>query len=268
MGTEIETQRKPFLNKLVLIIPGSLLLLFMILYAIMSLLSPVRKIEDIKNEFGYTKPENLKTDIRIFSDSAYLSLNRKKMFYQAQVIMAETDSICLALNLPDSIATLEISGVIVHKAKISEIAISKVFRRADEYSVSAMLAIPFTIANDFATIKKEPLMLKVAPKDTSEFKPDILPDTTNSQAVNVLFEMENGVRLYLYQNVDKNEGGGFSLSMFDLNDRLRNIGDNIKSIIRLRIPEYHPSIKIRLNKADAKIIYRALPKHGQLAVYL
>jgi hypothetical protein len=193
---------------------------------------------------------------------------RKRGFFQARVLMTESDSISLSLNLPDSMAFLEINGVIIHRAKISEMVVSKVFKKADQYSVSAMLAVPFTISSDYATIRKEPLMLKVAPKDTSEFKPDVLPDTTNSQAVNVLFEMENGVRLYIFQNVGENEGGGFRFSMFDLNDRLRNIGDNIKSIIRFRIPEYHPSIKIRVNKTDARIIYRALPIHGQVAVYL
>lgn len=267
METETVIIKKVGVFRKVLFILCSLLLVFMIFYAIMSLLSPSRKIKEIKNEYGYTKPENLKTDTRIFSDSTYISLNRQKVFYQAQVILAESDSICLALNLSDSTAILEINGVMVHKAKISEIAISKVLKRADEYSVSAMLAIPFAIANDYATIRKEPLMLKVAPKDTSEFKPNILPDTTNSEAVNYLFEMENGTRLYVYQNVDRDEGGGLSLSLFDLNDKLRNIGDNLKSIVRFKVPEYKPAIKIRMSKADARIIYRALPKHGQIAVY-
>jgi hypothetical protein len=33
------------------------------------------------------------------------------------------------------------------------------------------------------------------------------------------------------------------------------------------VPEYHPYIRIRMAKSDAKIIYRALPGHGQFAVY-
>jgi hypothetical protein len=79
--------------------------------------------------------------------------------------------------------------------------------------------------------------------------------------------MENGIRLYVYQDVGENAGNKLSLFLFDLNDRLKNIRDNLKCIIKLKIPEYHPSIRIRMAKADAKIIYRALPKHGQVAVY-
>jgi len=265
---EIEIGKKSIVRKIVFYIPGSLLLVFMIYYGVMSLLGPNQSIAAINSEYGFKPPENSKTDERILSDSVFISIRREMSFSQARMLMAESDSICLALNLSDSTAILEINGVMVHNAKISGIAISKVFEKADEYSVSAMFATPSTIGNDYATIKKEPLMIKMAPKDTSEYKPDILPDTTNSEAVNYMFEMENGTRLYVYQNVGKNEGGGLNLFFFDLFDRLRNIRDNLKSIIALKVPEYHPSIRIRIAKDDAKIIYRALPKHGQIAVFI
>lgn len=264
---EIEIIKKSTVIKKIFYILCSFLLVFMIYYAAMSVLSPERKIDAINREYGNKVPENSKTDKRIFSDSAFISINREKSFYQARVLMAESDSICLALNLSDSTAILEIEGVTVHKAKISEITVSKVFRKADENSVNSMLATPFTIGNDYSTIKKEPVMIKMAPKDTSEYKPDIVPDTANSEAVNYIFEMVNGTRLYVYQNLGENEGDGLSLFMFDLNDRLRNFIHNLKSLIGLKVPEYYPSIKIKMAKTDAKIIYRALPKHGLISVF-
>jgi hypothetical protein len=264
---ETEIKKKPADRKTVFYILGSLLLVFMIYYGVMSLLGPGKKIAAINSEYGYKPPENTKTDERIFSDSAFISIRREMSFSQARVLMAESDSICLALNLSDSTAVLEINGVTVHKAKVSGITISKVFEKADEYSVTSLFATPFTVGNDYSTIKKEPLMIKMAPKDTSEYKPDILPDTTSSEAVNYILEMENGARLYVYQNVGENEGGGLNLFFFDLNARLRNIRNNLKSIFTLKVPEYHPTIRIRMAKSDAKIIYRALPKHGQIAVF-
>ena len=264
---EIEITKRSTVIKTVFYILGSLLMLFMIYYAVMSMLSPARGIAAINSEYSYKAPENSKVDERVFGDSAFISNHIEQSFYQARVLMAESDSICLALNISDSTAILELNGVPVHKAKISEIAVSKVFRKANEYSVTAMLATPFTVGNDYSTIRKEPVMIKLAPKDTSEYKPDILPDTTNSEAVNYVFEMVNGTRLYVYQNVGENKGGGLSFFIFDLTDRLRNIRQNLKSLIALKVPEYHPSIKIRMTKDDAKIIYRALPKHGLIAVY-
>ena len=264
---EIEIEKKQDHRRTIFFIAVSLLIAFMIYYAVMLLLSPSGKVAAINSEYGYKAPENSNTDERIFSDSSFITINREKAFYQARVLMAESDSICLALNLSDSTAILEITGVMVHKAKISEISLSNVFSKADEYSVSAMLAMPFTISRDYATIRKEPVMLKMAPKDTSEYKPDILPDTTNSEAVNCMLEMENGTRLYICQEVGGNEGGALNLFLFDLNDRLRNTGDNLKSILGFQVPEYHPAIIIRLAKADARIIYRALPQYGQIAVF-
>jgi hypothetical protein len=242
---------------------------FTLYYLIMSLVSPSRKISSINEEFGYKQPEASTTapDVRIFSDSAFVKLNREKAFYQSRIVMAETDSICLALNLADSSAILEIDGVAVHKAKITRKRISKVFDKADEYAISSMLSTPFTIKKDFASIKKEPLMIKMAPKDTSEYKPDILPDTTRSEPVNYILETKNGIRLYFYQDIGEKSGDRISRFLFDLNDRFKNVGNNIKNIILLKVPEYHPYIKIRMAKADAKIIYRALPKHGQISVY-
>jgi hypothetical protein len=264
---ENEIDNKSTVPKTVFFILGALLLTFMMYYLVMSVLSPGRKISEINSKFAYSPAEDSKTDERIFSDSAFISLNRKKAFYQARILMAESDSICLALNLSDSTAILEINGVLVHKAKVSGISVSKVFVKAEEYSVSGMLSAPFTVINDYATIKKEPLMIKMAPKDTSEYKPDIVPDTAKTESVNYRFEMDNGTRIYVYQDAGKKNGGGLRLFLFDLTDRLRDIRDNLKSIIVLKIPEYHPSIRIRMSSADAKIIYRALPKNGQIAVY-
>ncbi len=65
-----------------------------------------------------------------------------------------------------------------------------------------MLSSPMTIVNDIATIKKEPLMIKMAPKDTSEFKPDIIPDTSDYEPVNYILEMDNGIRIFVYQDTD------------------------------------------------------------------
>jgi hypothetical protein len=56
--------------------------------------------------------------------------------------------------------------------------------------------------------------------------------------------------------------------LFDIKERLRDTWRDLKSIILLKVPEYHPFIKLRLPRDDAKIIYRAIPKNGQIAVYI
>jgi hypothetical protein len=263
MEEEIKTKSKV---SVALYAIAAFLLVLITYYTIMALIAPSVKISAINKEHGFKAEENATMNERIFSDSAFIRLNRDKAFAQARITMAESDSVSLALNLSDSTAILEINGVEVHRARLSFISISKVLSKADEYAVSTMLSSPFIVKEDFATIPKEPLMLKVAPKDTSEYKPDILPDTARIEAVNYMMEMENGVRLYIYQLNDE-EGGGLRKYFFDVNDRLKNIAAVFGKILVFKLPEHHPAIRVRMERSDARIIYRALPRNGQIAVY-
>jgi hypothetical protein len=265
---EVETIREPVRKRWWIYITASFFALFALYYSLMSVISSSHKISAINREFGYrpTKNDSI-TDNRIFSDSAFVRLNREKAFFQSRNIMAETDSISLSLNLADSTAILEINGVTVHMAKLLKMSVSKVLYKADEYAISSMLSVPFTVKENYGTIKKEPLMLKIAPKDSSEYKPDILPDTTKAAAVNYMMEMDNGFRLYVYQDTGDDAGGALNRFIFDAGDRFKNIWNIIKSIALLKVPEYHPAIRVRLKKTDARIIYRALPVHGQIALY-
>ena len=130
-----------------------------------------------------------------------------------------------------------------------------------------MLSTPFTISSDFATIKKEPVMIKMAPKDTSEYKPDIMPDTSIIEPVNYILEMTNGTKIYVYQEEVEKFSDRMNLFSFDINDRFRETWRSLKRVVLFKVPEYHPFLKIKLPRSDAKIIYRALPKYGQIAVF-
>jgi len=254
-------------NRITLIIIGTLILLFLVYFSIMSILAPAKKLDEIRAKYGLQQDSENKADERFYTDSAYMGMLKEKSFLQARISMAETDSVYMTINLADSTANLEISGVAVHSAKISGIKISGILSSENEYAISSMLASPMNIVNDFATIQKEPLMIKMAPKDTSEFKPDVIPDTSDYEPVNYILEMDNGIRIYVYQATDTITSDKNNLLLFDLGDRLKTTWSSLKSAARLRVPEYHPFIRLRLPKADAKILYRAVPRRGQIAVY-
>ena len=260
---KVNSGRKTFI-----IIVISLVIAFLIYYSIMSLMGPAKTIAGLESKYGTQQSEKNPVDERLFSDSAYVSLLKQKAFLQSKIAMAETDSISLSLNLSDSTAILEINGVMVHTAKMKEIRTSRILHSGDMKLITSMFATPGNIVRDFATIKKEPLMIKMAPKDTSEFKPDIIPDTTDYEAVGYVLETERGLRIFVYQAEEDTASDRRQLRMFDLRDRLRNTWSSIKSVAVFKVPEYRPYIKIRLPKADAKIIYRAIPRKGQVAVYL
>ena len=265
METEIDN-KKPG-RKVTFIVLISIISVFIIYYSVMSMISPVRKLEQIKNEFGAKTAEKSDVEQRILMDSTYLKLLKEKAFLQSRIVMAETDSIYLTLNLADSTANIEISGVVVHKAKMKSVKTSKILKTGNENAILSMLATPFTISHAFATIKKEPVMIKMAPKDTSEYKPDIMPDTSITEPVNYILEMNGGIRIYVYQEENVKLSDKMSHLSFDINDRLRDTWSALKRVAVLKVPEYHPFIKIRLPRTDAKIIFRAIPKNGQIAVF-
>jgi len=265
METEI-TNKEPG-RKVTFIVLITVLSSFIVYYSLMSMISPALKLKEIKNEFGTKTAENGVVDQRILIDSTYLRLLKEKAFLQSRILMAETDSIYLTLNLVDSTANLEISGVIVHKAKMSSMQTSKIFTKGNNNAILSMIASPFTISHTFSTIKKEPLMIKMAPKDTSEYKPDIMPDTSLTEPVNYVLQLTHGIRVYVYQEENSKFNDRMSRCSFDIKDRLRDTWSSLKSVAVLKVPEYHPFIKIRLPRIDAKIIFRAIPKNGQIAVY-
>jgi len=265
---ETETNKKASGGKIFLIILSVLVLAVLIYYAVMLMLSPGRKLEEIKNEYAakQEKAAGISEDIK--KDSAYLSLLKEKAFLQSKIIMAETDSIYLTISLADSTARLEISGVVVHTAKMSDMQASNIIAKGNENIILPLLATPFTIASSTATIKKEPVMVKIAPKDTSEYKPDIMPDTSITETICYILDMTNGTRIYVYQEEKDKREDSKNIFRFDMDDRLKNTWLAIKDVAHFKVPEYHPYIKMKIPRDDAKIIYRAIPRKGQVGIYL
>jgi hypothetical protein len=264
---ETENTNRKHRGKIAFIVLISLILIFIVYYSVMSMISPVRKLTEIRNEIGIKAAEKNGIEQKILKDTSYLRLLKKRNFLQSRIVMAQTDSIYLTLNLVDSSANLEISGVVVHKAKMSHIETSKILISDHDNSLLSILPSPFIISQSFATIKKEPVMIKMAPKDTSEYKPDIMPDTSITEPVNYILVMKSGIRIYVYQNENAKFADRIGQFKFDLNDRLRDTWSALKSVAKLKVPEYHPFIKIKLSRTDAKIIYRSIPKNGQIAVF-
>jgi hypothetical protein len=265
---ETENANKPSVRKITFLILVIICLSFIVYYSVMSMLGPSRKLTELKQEFSAEQQEKKKDNNTVFTDTAYLRLIKERAFLQSRIIMAQTDSIYLTINLADSSMNLEISGVVVHKARMSSFKASRILTSGNENIIYSMLATPFTITSAQATIKKEPVMMKMAPKDTSEYKPDIMPDTSITEPVNYIMEMTNGTRIFVYQEEEEKRSDRMTLLKFDLNDRLHQTWKALKRVAVFKVPEYHLFIRIRLPRTDAKIIYRALPKNGQISLFI
>lgn len=263
-NTNIEEPRKQVSGKRV--IAAIVIALFAGGYLFLSLLAPSTKIDSIKNEYAYKKPEKGGINDTLLTDSSFIALYRQKAFLQARITMAATDSAALSLDMTDSTARVEIKGVTVFSSRMSGIRISRVFTGCDQYAITSLLSKPFTIKNSIASIPKEPVVHKVAPRDTSEYKPYEVPDTSRKEYVNIILETENGFRLYIYQETGGNMPARMHRFAFDLADRLRNAGYILRCMFTFSRPDYKPYIKITLPAKEAKAIYRAIPAKGEFAV--
>jgi len=265
--SENRTEKNGNSGKVILAVLTALILVFLVYYGVMSALAPAKKLAELEALYQPEKPETGDFDERLFSDSAYLALIKEKAFLQSRIAMAQTDSICLTLNISDSTANLEISGVLVHSAKFTDIKVSRILTTGDEYVISSMLSVPLNIVADYSTIRKEPLMVKLAPKDTSEYLPDITPDTTDYEPVTYIMDTDRGIRIYVSQAEENERDDRSAIFFFDLSDRIKSASAALKKVVHFEVPDYHPFIKIRMPKSEAKIIYRAIPVNGQVTVF-
>jgi hypothetical protein len=263
-----ETRGKPRYLLIVLIIIIFAVLAFVVYYSIMEMRSPAKKMAEISAKYGYVYNEKRKLPKNITSDSTFLALLKEQAYLQSRVLMAETDSVYLTLNLSERVINIEICGVVVYSTPITEFEASKIITDGDKFTITSLFSLPLTIVSDTSSIAKVPFIMKIAPKDTSEFKPDAIPDTAFYEPVNYIFETDKGIKIMVYQSEEMNQGDSKDRFMFDLLHRLISTKAAMKDILAFKVPEYQPFIKIKIPSTDAKIIYRAIPKHGQIAVFL
>ena len=262
---ENENRQVPVRKRFIVII--SLFLLFMVYYTAMMLLGSIRKMTDITNEFTNTINGENEINNEIFSDSAYLSLLKEKSFLQSRIVMAGSDSVYLTINLTDSIVNIEISGVVVHRTMISSIRASKILMK-DNAVISSFLSTPFKITATSATRKKEPVMIKMAPRNASEYIPDIMPDTSLNEPVSFILDMSQGVRIFVSQEENDNFINSMRLFLFDITCRIKDSWRSVISVLQFKVPDYHPFIRIMVPADNARIIYRALAGKGQAGIYI
>lgn len=265
---EAETKKTPSYLLITFIIVIAAVIAFVVYYGVMEMRSPAKKMAEISAKYGFVNGEKRKLPKNITSDSTFLALLKEESYLQARVQMAETDSVYLTLNLSEKVINIEISGVVVHSTNIDEIEASKLITGGDKFVITTLLSAPLTIVSDTSSIAKIALIMKIAPKDTSEFKPDAIPDTAFYEPVNYIFETDRGIKIIVYQSEEIKQGDSKDRFLFDLQHKFAKTLADMKDILAFKVPEYQPYIKIKIPSADAKIIYRAIPKHGQIAIYL
>lgn len=253
-------------RKIWLIIAGSVIVLFIVYYLVMAVSAVNRSVNEFDNAYFASLEQKEGDTINLCAIPGYIDMIRDKAFLSSQVKLADSDSIGLMINVRDSVIQLLIKGLPVRTVSIGEYDISPFFERANQEAIYSMLSAPLTITGMHATFLKNPVTVKIAPKDTSLAVASAKPDTTDFEAVFFTLDTDRNIRFFFEQQEDTVGADRRARFMFDLKDRARHASATVKSVARLQTPPYVPYIKIWIPKAEAKIIYRAIPREGLIVL--
>ena len=248
------------------IITGAVLLVLIVLYLSKSVSAVNHAVRAFDDAYFASLEQKDGDTIDHCAIPGYIDLIREKAYLGAQVKLADEDSIGLIINMRDSVIRLLIKGLPIRSVKIDEYEISPFFQRANQEAIYSMLSSPMKITEMQATFMKDPVNVKIAPKDTSEAVVDAKPDTTDFEAVFFTLNTDQNVRFYFEQQEDTIGADRRARFFFDLKDRSKNAKATMKAVAKFNTPPYVPYIKIWIPKAEAKIVYRAIPREGLIVL--
>lgn len=238
-------------------------------FTVLSLLAPQKAIREINNSIVVLDKNEAMPDI---SNRTIDEIFREKAFYESKLAMSKSDSLVLSVNFPDSTIIIEIKGIPIHSIPLKKVESTKFFSLIKNDAFQAIYSKPQRIINSHATSKKEPIKVVNAPKDTAEYNAASTTananyDTSEVQLTFVEYETNQGFRLVFIPIEERNFKNW--LTDFGFNTKLtwRNFKSAFRSSLQLRIPEYHPTVKIYLSQDDILSMHRALPEHAEVCIH-
>jgi len=262
--------KKPGPQKLVQIVFYILSMGFILYYLIMSSIAPVRFTKGINNMYRPDSITLASLDSRFLADSQFVAITQKIALTGARSKMSAGDSIGLFVNLKDSTIILEINGVTLRKIPVISYKIPGSLAGIESYQLTKFLEEPLTVESSEATIPKEPLMVKIAPRDTIEALslPVITPDTTGIDPVCFRLTLNNDIKLTVIQDVTDGGYEETARKRFMFREAVKTTSAGLKQALGFKVPVYEPDVVIVVSKDDARVLYRALPVNSMVVLLL
>ncbi len=194
-------------------------------------------------------------------------LVKEKAYKEALLKLAGSDSIQLVMNLSDSTVNLSIKGVVIHQTKVRSFERDKIFGKMPLNQQVKVFSQPLLVQSQFATIVKEPIVIRQAPKDTLEAEQNAWqPDTLFQDPAFLILSAEYGIHLIFEQEVnpairDKWKRFGFYNRL-----RIKRSIQSLSNSVRFRKQEYHPTITIKMPADELRAVYRALPQNTFIVI--
>lgn len=214
-------------------------------------------------------PDSLKAGSRSQARNKLYDLKKEEKFLQSKLSLVNDDSMYLVLNLTKKTAVIELKGVSLHEGKILNHHVSNTIKNQSADALLNWLSKPFYLKEDSASIPKVSFITKIAPKDTIEASQnEALPEPPKRGDVYVVMDFERGLRLIIRQSENPDKEGRKIISRLRWNFTRYEIAKSLNAFIHTDRELSIPTIDIVLPKADATILYRALPYRPKLLLQL
>jgi hypothetical protein len=245
-----------------------LLLVLFFLFELTIALAPHQKLTEYKQQISSDSLFNETYD-SIWSYSEFHELVKEKTFKEALLVLSDNDSIQLVINIPDSLVCLYINGVKIHQTKVNKIETDLLLKKLNVMQYVYLFSKPLSVNSQYATIVKEPIVVRQAPKDTAEAANNAYkPDTLIQNPAFLELRLEYEIDLILEQEIKPNTPEAEARKEF-----YNTLGGNkyiaaFKRFVYFKKQEYRPTITIILPANDLRAIYRALPQKSFVIIKL
>lgn len=194
-------------------------------------------------------------------------LVKEKAYKEALLKLSEYDSIQMEINHADNTVNLYIKGVLVHQTQVGIFQRDKIFKYMPLMQQVKLFSQPLPVQSHYATIVKEPVVIRHAPKDKLEAALNAWqPDTLIQNPAFLILLVEHGIHLIFEQEKNPTFQDKWKKFNFYNKIRLRNSIQAISNFVSLKKQDYHPAITIKMPVDDLRTIYRALPNKAFIAI--
>ena len=229
------------------------------IFLISTAISPLHRINEYENVAESDTFFSAKSD-SIYNHPFVVTLLKEKTYKEALLKLSEKDSIQMVINLADSAVNLSINGIMIHQTKVLTFQKDRLFGVLSFPGQMHLVSQPLQVNSQYATIVKEPIVIRQAPKDTFEaFLNAWQPDTLIQNPAYLILTLQYNIHLIFEQ--ENNPTSRDKWERFDFYNWLRwqKIVNTVFNFTHLRKQEYHPTITIQMPVNDLRAIYRALP---------
>ncbi len=258
MNAKLQEQasRKASLRRIFVFVLPSLLLVLAVAYTLVFTLAVRGKVRSWQGMPGEA-PDTLAYS------SAEWSLIREKTFLKARIAMAGSDSIGMTVNFRDSLVQLEHKGVVLRQVKFEKASVSRFFGALKPVAYNRAFSRPFRITEIEGSIIKEPIVVRKAPRDTTEAAATQSHiDTTRVEFIEWHLQLDSALVVSFVQSDRRLGHFDWPTWKYRIRQHYKTLSSTLRDLSHLRKPSYYPEVTVYIPRQEAKSFYRALPPNG------